>query len=264
MVTWYRDVSLHGRMARRAAGKVGSARWHPVFGGHAGECLEANHMPRHLRHVGAQMQVSHRARDMRAENSYSAAARLPSSASCLFSRHTPAASPRRLYTQGTGSTRCFAPSVAVGYGGRPASAGHTSLRRQHAMEDPNGGGGSLCGVPQLAHAPEQPGGVLGRAQPGNSAVRALPSDAWFSGPLPSPDLLPSHCCGTDTAKRAHLEQRLSQPGAALVRQFETFVAPPAHAGWPRTAPLLTSRTLSATRRCWWTPWRRTSPSSTVR
>lgn len=89
-----------------------------------------------------------------------------------------------------------------------------------------GGGGGLWPAPTLAHAPAQPGGVLGRAQPGNSAVRALPSDAWFSGPLPAPDLLPSHCCGTDTAKRAHLEQRLSQPGAALVRQFGPCWAPP--------------------------------------
>jgi hypothetical protein len=118
------------------------------------------------------------------------------------------------------------------------------------MEDPNGGGGGLWSVTQLAHAPEQPGGVLGRAQPGNSAVRALPSDAWFSGPLPSPDLLPSHCCGTDTAKRAYLEQRLSQPGAALVRQCETFVAPPRPTpGGTAQCPPLTARTLPAPYRC---------------
>jgi hypothetical protein len=88
--------------------------------------------------------------------------------------------------------------------------------------------------------------------------------SWFTGPFPAPDLLPSHACGTDSAKREHLEQLLTQPGAALVRQFGLSWELLGGRSAARTQPPLTRLPCHAARRCWWTRSRLTSLLYTVR
>ena len=74
------------------------------------------------------------------------------------------------------------------------------------MDDPFGGGGGY----RAPRAPQPPLQLV-------ASTLATASDAWSRAPFPTPEALPSHCCGGDEAKRERLEQLVSEPGAALVR-----------------------------------------------
>jgi hypothetical protein len=74
------------------------------------------------------------------------------------------------------------------------------------MDDPFGGGG--FGARRAV--PAAPLQLV-------ASTLATASDAWSRAPFPTPEALPSHCCGSDAAKRAHLEELVAEPGAALVR-----------------------------------------------